>query len=734
MKLPDIRTLPAAGIEIPQEVSRLHDLAYNLWWTWSPQAHLLFSSLDPARWVRHHNPVELLLSMEPHRWEPLLLDESFMSAYHAVADAFDRYLEEANSSWFRRAFPEYAGGPIAYFSPEYGWHESLGVYAGGLGVLSGDHTKSASDLGLPFVGVGLLYRRGYFRQTVDADGDQQHFYPDYDPLRLPVLPVVGPGGREVRVAVELPGCSVYLRVWKVTVGRVPVLLLDSDVRENDPADRPITSILYVRGREARLCQELVLGIGGTRALRALGIEPTVWHMNEGHSGFVLLERLRPLLEKDRLPLAEAVERISGNAVFTTHTPVPAGNETFDAGLVSQYLADWAGRCGVSVQDLLALARSTPGEHGGDFNLTALAVRTSRQINGVSRMHARVAAAMWRHIWPDRKPEEVPIGFITNGVHLPTWLGPEIGEVVARHLGRDFAERLFDPGFEAAVLAIPAEELWAAHEAQRRRLVSLARERVLRQLARHGRSPAELREVATLLDPAALTLGFARRFATYKRASLIFQDTAELQAILCEPGHPVQIVFAGKAHPADRPGQELIRHIFEASRSSELRGHIVFIEDYDMRVARFLVQGVDVWLNTPRRPQEASGTSGMKAAMNGGLNCSVYDGWWCEGFDPSHGWVIGPRRESIEAKGSDEEDARDLYRLLREEIVPCHYRRDESGLPGEWIVRMKLAIARLAPRFSASRMIREYAIKAYLPALRQATGFMTDRDEARLWSG
>ncbi len=733
MKLPEIRTLPAVPMDIPPEVSRLYDIAYNLWWTWSPQAHMLFSSLDPARWIRHRNAVEQLLNMDAHRWEPLLLNESFMSAYHAVAEAFDRYIESAAEAWFPRTFPEYAGGPIAYFSTEYGWHECLGIYAGGLGVLSGDHTKSASDLALPFVGVGLLYRRGYFRQTVDADGDQQHYYPDYDPLRLPILPVVGPGGSEIRVPVELPGRTVRLRIWKVAVGRVPVLLLDSDVRENDAADRPITSILYVRGREMRLCQEIVLGIGGARALAALGIEPAVWHVNEGHSGLVVLERLRPLLEKERLGLAEAADRISRNAVFTTHTPVPEGNETFEADLVRRYLAPWAERCGVALEELLTLARSVPGEHGGDFNLTALALRTSRYANGVSRMHGRVAAAMWRHLWPDRAEEDVPIGHVTNGVHLPTWLGPEIGEVLARHLGRDFEQRLLDAGFEEAVMAVPDEELWAAHEAQKRRLVTLTRERLLQQLARHGQPPGELREVATVLDPAWLTLGFARRFATYKRANLIFHDPAELRAILGDPARPVQIVFAGKAHPADDDGQDLVRRIFQASRSADFRGRVVFLEDYDMRVARFLVQGADAWLNTPRRPQEASGTSGMKAAVNGCLHLSVYDGWWCEGYDPSHGWLIGPRVETPGPAGSDEEDARHLYRLLREDVVPCYYRRDESGLPREWIGRMKRAIAKLAPRFSASRMAREYAVKAYLPAIRQTTEMLSARDEARLWS-
>lgn len=719
MRVPEIRTMPVADIEIPIELSRLYDMIYNLWWTWSARAHLLFSSIDPVRWIRYRNPVELLINVEPQRWEPLLLDEGFMAAYGALVEEFDGYLAGAETSWFRRSYPGYSGGPIAYFSTEFGWHESLGIYSGGLGILSGDHCKSASDLGLPFVGVGLLYRRGYFRQTVDADGQQQHFYPDYDLRRLPVLPVVGPGGKEIRVAVELPDRRVSLRIWKATVGRVPVLLLDSDVRENDPSDRQITSILYVRGREMRLCQEIVLGVGGVQALRALGIEPAVWHINEGHSAFAAVERMREMVKREKITFSEALKRTVDNAVFTTHTPVPAGNEVFEAAMVGSYFADCAKRCGVGVEALLDLGRERDGVDDGRFNLTALAIRTSKKTNGVSELHGRIAEEMWGHLFPEiapsgENPDPGPrIDHITNGVHVPTWLGPEMGDLLRARLGPGFEDRLLDAGFAESVMAIPDADVWEAHEAQKRRLIAFARERLLGNLARHGRSPAELREVGSLLDPRVLTLGFARRFATYKRADLIFRDPARLRAILSDRERPVQILFAGKAHPADRPGQELIRRIWEASTTPDYHGRIVFLENYDMRVARALVQGVDVWLNTPRRPHEASGTSGMKVAVNGGLNFSVLDGWWCEGYDRSHGWVIGEGEPSVDQDGRDAES---LYRVLAEQIAPCYYRCDaSSGLPGEWIGRMKKAIAKLSPRFSTSRMVRDYVRKAYLPA-------------------
>ncbi len=722
---PKIETLPGAAVDIPREVSRLYELAYNLWWTWSPSAHLLFSAIDPGRWIRSRNPVELLLGADARLWDPLLQNESFMSGYHTVIGEFDRYLAGEEASWFQKNFPSYSGGPVAYLSTEFGWHECLGIYSGGLGILSGDHCKSASDLGIPFVGVGLMYRRGYFQQTVDGDGLQQHFYPDYDVRRLPLLPVAGTGGKPLRVSVPLPGRSVQLRVWKASVGRVPVLLLDSDVRDNDPADRPITSILYVHGREMRLCQEMVLGVGGYRALEAAGVTPSVWHLNEGHSALVSFERIRAAMTSRSIPFPEAVAATAKSSVFTTHTPVPAGNETFALDLVRSYVGAWGEALPDKGASYVDLGRGAPAD--GDFNMTVLAIRGSSRINGVSKLHGRVADGMWRHLFPGSAEER--IGAITNGVHTPTWMGPEMGALLRRHLGDDYDSRLLDPGFADDVLAIPEREVWDAHTAQKGRLLRLVRERVLGQLARHGRSPEDLRRVEALLEPDTLTLGFARRFATYKRADLIFRDLARLKALV-NSSRRIQIVFAGKAHPADKPGQDMLRRIFEAAMSADLWGHVVLIENYDMGVARFLVQGVDVWVNTPRRPLEASGTSGMKAAANGALNLSVLDGWWAEGYDPALGFAIGRAQDYGDFGTQDAEDAESIYRVLADEVAPTFYDRDASGLPVAWIGKMKRSIARLAPRFSTARMVRDYAIRAYVPAMREHDPTL---DEERLWA-
>jgi starch phosphorylase len=700
----NIPTLQVADIVLPPEVERLRDLAYDLWWSWTPAATRLFTWIDPDHWRRYHNPVQLLINVEPHHWERLLADPEFRRAYDAVIDGLDAY--RARKRWFEEA-GHALSGPIAYFSMEFGINESLGVYSGGLGILAGDHCKAASDLGVPLVGVGLLYRSGYFRQTVDFDGFQQHIYPDYDFARLPVLPVESPGGGVLTVPVDLPGRVVQAAVWKAQVGRVPVLMLDTDIPLNDPADRPITGILYVRGREMRLCQEIVLGIGGVRALRALGIWPSVYHMNEGHVAFLGLERARERVSRGD-GLSEALKDLALNAVFTTHTPVPAGNETFDRDLVARYLEPWTQEVGSDAETGLAL-----GMEGGSFNLTVLAIRTSSSVNGVSRLHGEVSSSMWRHLWPDR-PER-PVTYVTNGVHTPTWIGPEMRALFARHLGGDWEDHLLEPGYWGRVHAIPDEEVWASHRSQKERLIRFVRERVRVQGARHGRSPDELRAIEGLLDPRALTIGFARRFATYKRAVLVMSDLDRVRAILNDASRPVQFVFAGKAHPADRAGQEFIRQLV-ALTQGEFRGRIVFLEDYDMEVGRMLVQGCDVWLNTPRRPQEASGTSGQKSPIGGGINCSVLDGWWVEGYRGDNGWAIGDGTAAGEE--SDRGDAASLYHILENEMVPLFFDKDEDGLRRRWIAMMKASIASVVPQFSAHRMVRDYVEQIYLPAARR----------------
>jgi starch phosphorylase len=709
-------------VRVPPELEGLRRLAYNLYWTWHPKARGLFARISSASWARTHSAIPVLQGMVD--WASLLDNPEFMAEAHRVIGDFDRYINNGADHWFHRKHARELQGPIAYFCAEYGLHESLGIYSGGLGVLAGDHMKAASDMALPLVGVGLLYRNGYFRQTIDADGHQEHRYPDYDLNRLPITRALGREGDPLTVTVELPGRDVKVDVWMVQVGRVPVLLLDTDNPVNDPADRPITNILYVRGREMRLHQELILGVGGTRALRALGIEPAVWHLNEGHSAFLLAERARELVAAGST-LDDALATISRNSVFTIHTPVSAGNERFDADLVRRIagpLLDGDGRArtgGVPVERVLEIGRGTDGDPN-QFDMTAFSLRLTNGANAVSRLHAMTANSTWEGIAPHG------IGPITNGVHPPTWIGGPIRELFERYLDADLDD--LDPQTNATrwwdrIERIPATELWEAHVRQKRELAVFARGRLRTQFARHGEAPATLQQLGDALDPKALTIGFARRFATYKRASMIFTDTERLARLLSNTDRPVQLVFAGKAHPADRPGQAVIQQIFGRTRSPEFRGRVFIIEDYDMRVGRFLVQGVDVWLNNPRRPLEASGTSGMKAAANGVVNLSVLDGWWDEGFSGDNGWAIGGREPLADEAAQDWADAMDLYRILESETVPEYFDRDDSGIPARWVERMRRSIATTLWQFSTTRMLHEYTERLYLPA----AGIDADRE-------
>lgn len=722
-----IPTLQIADIDLPQEVERLRDLAYDLWWSFNPKASRLFAWIDPEHWRRYHNPVELLINVDPHKWVGLLKDNEFMEAYRQAFESLDA---SRSARKFMDDQPELLPGPVAYFSMEFGLHESLGMYSGGLGVLAGDHCKAASDLGLPLFGVGLLYRSGYFRQTVDIDGFQQHIYPDYDFARLPVQPVRAPSGGPLTVPVDLPGRVVHALVWVARVGGVHVFFLDTDIPLNDPSDRAITGLLYVRGREMRLAQEIVLGVGGVRAIRALGIQPAVWHMNEGHVAMLTLERVRERVMRGE-DFHDACASVKRNTVFTTHTPVPAGNEVFSLDLVKQHLEPWSRDTGVPTDEITAL-----GAHEGQFNLTTLSIRLARSTNGVSELHGRVSSAMWKHLWP--KEADSPIFAVTNGVHTETWIGPEMRAYLAKELDADWGSLLLDASAWHRLRDAPDDGLVAARRAQKERLVRYVRERVRRQSAREGAGPSELRRLETLLDPAALTIGFARRFATYKRAVLLLQDPDRAKAMLLDPQRPVQLIFAGKAHPADRAGQEYIRQLAVLSRS-ELAGKIVFLEDYDIDMARMLVQGVDVWLNTPRKPLEASGTSGQKAAINGALNLSIADGWWAEGFDGENGFLIDggeaaapepSQGESAEdpavlaavsqmkvEETQDQLDAQALYRELETRVIPYFFGAKVPGASAEWTRMMKASIATIAPRFSARRMARDYAVRVYGPAAR-----------------
>jgi starch phosphorylase len=709
-----VPSAPPSHVRVPPELEGLSRLAYNLYWTWHPRARAVFARVDGVAWARHHSPIPILTAGVD--WAPLLDNPDFMAEAKRVIADFDRYMANGADHWFHRLHGRKLDGPIAYFCAEYGLHERLGIYSGGLGVLAGDHMKSASDMALPLVGVGLFYRNGYFRQTIDADGHQEHRYPDYDPHRLPLSRVLDRAGENLSVRVELPERTVHVDVWAVHVGRVPVLLLDTDTPANDPADRPITHILYVRGREMRLYQEFVLGVGGVRALRALGIDPAAWHLNEGHSAFLLAERAREMVLAGA-SLDDALGRVARNSVFTIHTPVSAGNERFDADLVRRVagpLLDGDGRPGtggVPVERLLEIGRGPDGDRG-QFDMTAFSLRLTNGANAVSRLHAETANATWRGT---SATEIVPI---TNGVHTPTWVGGPIRELYEKYLDADLDDL---DGSTAATRwwerleRIPAAELWAAHLRQKGELAVFARGRLRNQFARHGEPPRVLAELERALDPAALTIGFARRFATYKRAGMIFTDLERLARLVSNVDRPVQVVFAGKAHPADRPGQAVIQDIFTRSRSPELHDRVFILEDYDMRMARFLVQGVDVWLNNPRRPLEASGTSGMKAARNGVVNVSILDGWWDEGWTGDNGWAIGGRETLPDEAAQDWADAMDLYRILEEEVVPEYFDRDRAGLPRAWVERMRRSMASTLWNFSTTRMLHEYTERLYLPA-------------------
>jgi starch phosphorylase len=633
-----------------------------------------------------------------------------------LLDEFHRYLMNGAESWYRRqieADPRLAmGAPIAYFCAEYGIHESMQIYSGGLGILAGDTLKSASDGAIPFLGVGLLYRHGYFRQQIDADGHQEHNQPYLDPPSLPLRRARARDGGALRVSVEFPGRTVHAAVWVAQVGRVPLLLLDTDVPVNDPADRPITEILYVRGREMRLCQEIVLGIGGARALRALGIEPSVWHLNEGHSALLLLERAREHVDANPgTPIRDALRAVGRNAVFTIHTPVPAGNEVFERNLLEKNLAPWFSATGTDPADILELGRGHTDQPNAPFDMTAFVLRHAADANAVSRLHARTATETWEGIAGH------PIAAITNGVHVASWLGRPLRRLYERACGISLAYDVNSADAFAQLPRLSDADLWGAHVQQKRELIGFAERRLSRQFARHGESPDMLRQIVGQLRPDALTIGFARRFATYKRADLIFRDEERLAALLSNPERPVQLVLAGKAHPADRPGQRVIQRIFELSRSDRLRGRVFIVEDYDIRIARFLVGGVDIWLNTPRRPMEASGTSGMKAAVNAVPSISVLDGWWDEGFNGHNGWAIASAEPSGDDEAQDAADAAELYRLLEEEVVPRYFERGEDGLPRGWLETMRAAVEGSIWRFSTARMLLEYVERLYRPAAR-----------------
>ncbi len=702
---------------LPNALERLREIAYNLWWSWSPIASELFRRIDPDLWDEvHGNPIELLSRAEQKRLDQLAGDDAFLSHLDSTWREFQEYM--SREGWFKKRFPEAKQATIAYFSMEYGIHECLPIYSGGLGVLAGDHLKTASDLGLPLVGVGLAYAEGYFRQALNDDGWQGENYPINDWHRLPVQPVEDREGKHLVIRVAYPDRVIFAQLWRVQVGRVPLFLLDANLEENAPADRSITGPLYGGDQEFRVRQEIMLGIGGVHALEAVGMSPTVCHMNEGHSAFLAFERIGRLMRERGATFSVAREACSAANIFTTHTPVPAGNDAFAPELVLRYLKPYREALGLTEEELLALGRQDD-KPTSLFSMPTLAIRACDHYNGVSALHGAVSRKMYKPLWPELPEDEIPIGSVTNGVHIASWVSPEHGALYTRYLGPRWMEATDDTALWSRAQDIPDAELWQTHEHRRHRLVTLCRAWLRAAAERKGQGPDAIAKAEEVLDPRALTIGFARRFATYKRAALLFSDIDRVTKLLCDASRPVQLVFAGKAHPQDKGGKELIRSIVHASRNPALIGKVVFVEDYDMRIARALVSGVDVWLNTPRRPHEASGTSGMKAAANGALNLSVLDGWWAEAW-ASHGWEVGwaiGRGEEYEAGGGDALEAELLYDLLEREVVPLFFQRERDQLPRGWIRRMKNCIAHLVPEFNTARMVREYVEDFYVPAIR-----------------
>jgi starch phosphorylase len=700
---------------IPTRLGHFNELAYNLWWSWHPAAQRVYRDLDPELWERvEHNPVKLLRELSPERLNAAASDPTYLTAYDQVIAALEAYLS-SHTNWFTQHYPQAQNELIAYFSAEFGLHESLPIYSGGLGVLAGDHCKAASDLGIPLVGVGFLYPQGYFRQRIDVHGWQQAIYEKIHFSEVPVRPALNSEGRQVMISVELPGRTVYARVWHIQVGRVALYLLDTDVVLNGHGDRELTARLYGGDQETRIAQEFVLGIGGVRALRALGIYPTVWHINEGHCAFLVLERIRELVARG-LSFAAAREAVAANTVFTTHTPVPAGNDAFPFELVERYFGHFWPQLDTDRETFLSLGRHEY-PWGPQFSMTALALRMSGRRNGVSQLHGEVSRRIWQLLWPETPEEEIPIGAITNGVHVASWLAPELAELYDRYLPSDWRDQLERPETWKPLTEIPDEELWEVHCRLRHKMINFIRSQVHHQRLRHGESTERVHATAEFLNPDALTIGFARRFATYKRATLLFRDLTRLQALLSHPDRPVQIIFAGKAHPADEPGKKLIQAIHQLSQRPEFLGRIVFVEDYDINLARHLVQGVDLWLNTPRRPNEASGTSGQKASLNGVPTCSILDGWWPEAYHGTNGWAFGETREFADPEAQDDADAQALYAVLEKEIIPLFFEREEDGVPHRWVQVMKEAIRSVTPQFNTQRMVREYLEKMYLPAAR-----------------
>ena len=704
---------------LPAVLEPLREMTFNLWWTWEPSARRLFRHLDPDLWNRtNHNPVRMLQLSRQARLEELAQDKSFLRELKEVHDAFRNYLAREDT-YGKTGAGAAIKRPVAYFSAEFGFHEAIPNYSGGLGILAGDHCKSASDLDLNFVAVGLLYRHGYFRQEIDKDGAQHAVSLNQNFHHLPIREVQRDGAG-LLISVRILDREVFAKVWQLPVGRIDLFLLDTDIPENNAEDRLITAELYGGDQEMRMRQEIVLGIGGVKALKALGIDPEVFHMNEGHSAFLAMERIRRKVVEKKLEFYSALQIVASANIFTTHTPVPAGNDSFPREMMRKYFGDFAKELGIPFDELFSFGQ-TRVDRSDPFSMTILALRMSRHSNGVSKLHGEVSRSLWKDVWNGVPVHEVPITSITNGIHTKTWMAPEFSALYRKYLG-EWEERITEPDFWRRVIDIPDSELWETHQQLKHRLVEFVRERVRIRRERIGDSPEAIHNVNRILDPEVLTIGFARRFATYKRGALLFSDKERLKRLLNDTTRPVQFIFAGKAHPRDEGGRALIQEVYRFSREAGFENRVVFLEDYDSYIARRLVQGVDLWLNNPLRPMEASGTSGMKCAPNGGINLSVLDGWWHEGFNGNNGWAIAPEIDEGTVELQTAVDANSLYQLLENQIIPLYYAKPDGKLPLAWLQLMRESIRSVTPVFNTHRMVQEYTERLYIPAAQSHENF------------
>ncbi len=707
---------------IPTEISRLEEISYNLWWSWDKTAEELFIEIDSRLWEEvGGNPVKLLKEVKHSRLKGLIKNPDFMNKYHELVKSYDVYMNSSNT-WFTENCPKHAGATVGYFSAEYGITSVLPIYSGGLGVLSGDHLKSSSDLGIPLTAIGLFYKYGYFRQHLNYEGGQETAYTELNTSELPIKPAVDSEGNQLTVYVDFPGRRIYVKIWRVAVGRISLYLLDSDVELNSPADKEITSRLYGGDNETRIQQEIILGVGGYKALGALGINPGVCHMNEGHSAFLSLAILRSLIKEKGLSFEEAKEAAKAMLVFTTHTPVPAGNDMFPSAMIDKYFTPFRDDLNISREALLELGTREGDRH--NFNMTVLALRFSGIRNGVSELHGQVTRKIFNDIWNEVPEEEVPVTHITNGIHTPSWIAPDIEQLYDQYLPEGWIQNLQQSDVWSNIKEIPAHKLWTAHCKLKKDLIEFINQRLCRQLNPDNQVSCIGSDSG--LDPDALTIGFARRFATYKRADLIFRDLDRIRRIMNKQGRPVQIVYAGKAHPADKPAQEVIKHIIDISRLEGFSGKIIMLENYDISIAKRLVQGVDIWMNNPRRPMEASGTSGQKVCVNGILNFSILDGWWCEGYNGANGWSIGNDEHYTNEHAQDDADSASIYEKLEKEIIPLFFERDNDGTPVQWINKVKESIVTLTPEFSTHRMLADYMNKMYLPSIDRSEKMAADQ--------